>query len=81
MMHSNSQQINIEPDRWQTETNDKDFWSYDLHPIYLAPFTEPVALFTKILTTKIKQIYNPVSFRSIEIFIFFPKYFLQHCQK
>lgn len=75
MMHSNSQQIIIEPDSWQTEANDKDFWSYDLHPIDLAPFTEPVALFTKTVKTKITKIHNPVSFRSIEIFIFFQNIF------
>lgn len=57
------------------EANDKDFWSYDPHPKDLAPFTEPLALFTKTLTTKIKQIHNPVSFRSIEIFIFFKIFF------
>lgn len=31
----------MEPDSWQMEANDNDFWSYDLHPIDLASFTEP----------------------------------------
>uniref|UniRef100_A0A8W8MIV0 PiggyBac transposable element-derived protein domain-containing protein n=1 Tax=Magallana gigas TaxID=29159 RepID=A0A8W8MIV0_MAGGI len=32
----------MEPDSQQTEANDDDFWSYDLHPVDIAPFTEQV---------------------------------------
>ncbi|XP_065932035.1 piggyBac transposable element-derived protein 4 isoform X2 [Magallana gigas] len=30
----------MEPDSQQTEATDDDFWSYDLHPVDIAPFTE-----------------------------------------
>lgn len=32
----------MEPDSQQTEATDDDFWSYDLHPVDIAPFTEQV---------------------------------------
>ncbi|XP_062593965.1 piggyBac transposable element-derived protein 4-like [Saccostrea cucullata] len=32
----------IEADSQQTEAGEDDFWSYDLHPVDVAPFTEPV---------------------------------------
>lgn len=31
-----------ELDSQQTEATDDDFWSYDLHPVDIAPFTEQV---------------------------------------
>lgn len=32
----------MEPDSQQSEATDDDFWSYDLHPVDIAPFTEQV---------------------------------------
>lgn len=32
----------VEPDSQQTEANDDDFWSYDLHPVDIASFMEQV---------------------------------------
>lgn len=34
------QQLSMEPDSQQTEANSDDIWSYDLHPLDIAPFTE-----------------------------------------
>lgn len=39
----------MEPDSWQKEANDNDFCSYDLYPIDLASFTEPVWQYRTLL--------------------------------
>lgn len=39
----------MEPDSQQTEATDDDFWSYDLHPVDIAPFTEQVGPYHTLL--------------------------------
>lgn len=32
----------MEPNNHQTEANDDNFWSYDLYPVNITPFTKPL---------------------------------------